>query len=44
VLLRETLSSYKAPRYVRLAAGADLPKLPTGKVDIISLRAIFEDA
>ena len=44
VLLRETLSSYKIRRHVRIVAEADLPKLPTGKVDLVSLRAIFVDA
>lgn len=44
VLLRETLSSYKIPRSVQIVEEADLPKLPTGKIDLVSLRSMFEDA
>jgi hypothetical protein len=44
VLLRETLSNYKVLRHVRVVAGAELPKLPTGNGDPASLRAIFENA
>ena len=41
-LLREVLSSYKVPRHVRIVEEADLPKLPTGKVDLSFLRDLFE--
>ena len=40
--LREQLSSYKIPRHVRIVEEGDLPKLPTGKVDLVSLRDLFE--
>jgi len=39
--LRETLSSYKVPRHIRIVEEAMLPKLPTGKVDLTSLRNLF---
>jgi len=39
--LRETLSSYKIPRHVLIVEEADLPKLPTGKADLASLRDLF---
>lgn len=39
--LRETLSSYKVPRHIRIVEEAKLPKLPTGKVDLTSLRELF---
>ncbi len=39
--LRETLSSYKVPRHIRIVEEAKLPKLPTGKVDLTSLRGLF---
>jgi acyl-CoA synthetase (AMP-forming)/AMP-acid ligase II len=40
--LREVLSSYKIPRHVRVIAEVDLPKLPTGKADLVSLRDLFK--
>jgi acyl-CoA synthetase (AMP-forming)/AMP-acid ligase II len=40
--LREQLSSYKIPRQLRIVEESDLPKLPTGKVDLVSLRDLFE--
>lgn len=39
--LRATLSSYKVPRHVRVIEERDLPKLPTGKADLSSLRNLF---
>ena len=42
--LREVLSSYKVPRHLRIVEEKDLPKLPTGKVDLASLRGLFEEA
>jgi acyl-CoA synthetase (AMP-forming)/AMP-acid ligase II len=41
--LRERLSSYKVPRHLRIVEEGDLPKLPTGKIDLVSLRDLFED-
>jgi acyl-CoA synthetase (AMP-forming)/AMP-acid ligase II len=41
--LREVLSSYKIPRHVRVIAEVDLPKLPTGKADLVSLRDLFKE-
>jgi acyl-CoA synthetase (AMP-forming)/AMP-acid ligase II len=42
--LRDMLSSYKIPRHLRVVEAADLPKLPTGKADLASLRDLFEGA
>jgi acyl-CoA synthetase (AMP-forming)/AMP-acid ligase II len=42
--LRDVLSSYKIPRHLRIVAEVDLPKLPTGKVDLASLRDLFTGA
>jgi acyl-CoA synthetase (AMP-forming)/AMP-acid ligase II len=42
--LRERLSSYKIPRHLRIVEESDLPKLPTGKVDLASLRDLFSEA
>ena len=42
--LRERLSSYKIPRHLRIVEESDLPKLPTGKVDLASLRDLFKEA
>jgi acyl-CoA synthetase (AMP-forming)/AMP-acid ligase II len=42
--LRDELSSYKVPRHLRIMEERDLPKLPTGKVDLASLRDLFEGA
>ena len=42
--LRERLSSYKIPRHLRLVEESDLPRLPTGKVDLVSLRDLFKEA
>lgn len=42
--LREVLSSYKIPRHVRVIAEVDLPKLPTGKADLVSLRDLFKES
>ena len=39
--LRDALSSYKIPRHLRIIEEIDLPKLPTGKVDLVSLRDLF---
>jgi acyl-CoA synthetase (AMP-forming)/AMP-acid ligase II len=39
--LRETLSSYKIPKQVLVVEEADLPKLPTGKPDLASLRDLI---
>ncbi len=41
--LRETLSSYKVPRHIRIVGEASLPKLATGKVDLPALRQLFRD-
>ena len=42
--LRDVLSSYKIPRHLRIIEEAQLPKLPTGKVDLTSLRDLFAEA
>ena len=42
--LRDTLSSYKIPRHLRIIEEIDLPKLPTGKTDLVSLRSLFTEA
>jgi acyl-CoA synthetase (AMP-forming)/AMP-acid ligase II len=42
--LRDTLSSYKIPRHLRIIEEIDLPKLPTGKTDLVSLRSLFIEA
>jgi acyl-CoA synthetase (AMP-forming)/AMP-acid ligase II len=42
--LRQVLSSYKVPRHLRIVMEKDLPKLPTGKVDLASLRDLFKEA
>jgi acyl-CoA synthetase (AMP-forming)/AMP-acid ligase II len=42
--LRDTLSSYKIPRHLRVIEEIDLPKLPTGKTDLVSLRSLFTEA
>lgn len=42
--LRTVLSSYKVPRHLRVVEESDLPKLPTGKVDLASLRELFTEA
>ena len=42
--LRTTLSSYKVPRRVKVVEESDLPKLPTGKADLASLRARYSQA
>jgi hypothetical protein len=39
--VRTTLSSYKVPRNVTVIEEFDLPKLPTGKIDMVSLRSLF---
>ena len=41
--LRDTLSSYKIPRHLRIIKDQDLPKLPTGKVDLASMRDLFKE-
>ena len=41
--LRDVLSSYKIPRHLRIVEEKQLPKLPTGKVDLTSLRGLFEE-
>jgi hypothetical protein len=42
--LRDVLSSYKIPRHLRVIEEIDLPKLPTGKTDLVSLRHLFTEA
>jgi acyl-CoA synthetase (AMP-forming)/AMP-acid ligase II len=42
--LRDVLSSYKIPRHLRIIEEVQLPKLPTGKVDLTSLRDLFAEA
>jgi acyl-CoA synthetase (AMP-forming)/AMP-acid ligase II len=39
---RASLSGYKVPRRWRLMTSADVPMLPTGKVDLAALRSWFE--
>lgn len=39
--VRKTLSSYKVPRHVKVIEEDALPKLPTGKIDMVSLRSLF---
>lgn len=39
--LRESLSRYKVPRHYRVVAESNLPMLPTGKADLVALRALF---
>jgi acyl-CoA synthetase (AMP-forming)/AMP-acid ligase II len=41
--LRDVLSSYKIPRHLRIVEEVDLPKLPSGKVDLASLRDLFTE-
>ena len=36
------LSSYKIPRHLRVVEDKDLPKLPTGKADLVSCRDLFK--
>ncbi|HVU73424.1 MAG TPA: class I adenylate-forming enzyme family protein [Mycobacteriales bacterium] len=38
---REQLSSFKVPSVIRLLTVADVPMLPTGKVDVPALRAVL---
>jgi acyl-CoA synthetase (AMP-forming)/AMP-acid ligase II len=42
--LRSLLSSYKVPRRLRIVEERDLPRLPTGKADLASLRELFDEA
>lgn len=42
-VLREQLSSYKIPRHIKVMTEADVPKLPTGKTDLVTLRELFND-
>ncbi len=42
--LREVLSSYKIPKRFRIVEETDLPKLPTGKIDLASVRRLFTEA
>jgi acyl-CoA synthetase (AMP-forming)/AMP-acid ligase II len=42
--LRKVLSSYKIPRRLRVVEEEHLPKLPSGKVDLASLRGLFAEA
>jgi acyl-CoA synthetase (AMP-forming)/AMP-acid ligase II len=42
--LRTVLSSYKIPRHLRIIEEKQLPKLPTGKIDVTSLRGLFPEA
>lgn len=39
--VRKTLSSYKVPRHVKVIEKDALPMLPTGKIDMVSLRSLF---
>ena len=41
--LRESLSRYKIPRHYRVVAESNLPMLPSGKADLVALRALFSD-
>jgi acyl-CoA synthetase (AMP-forming)/AMP-acid ligase II len=41
--MRAVLSNYKVPRRVHILMDEELPKLPTGKVDLVSLRGFFAD-
>jgi acyl-CoA synthetase (AMP-forming)/AMP-acid ligase II len=38
---RSRLSGYKVPRYIEVVDDADVPILPTGKVDLAALRELF---
>ncbi len=38
---RSRLSGYKVPRHIEVFDDADLPMLPTGKVDMVALRGLF---
>ena len=38
---RSRLSGYKVPRHIEVLDDADLPMLPTGKVDLAALRELF---
>jgi acyl-CoA synthetase (AMP-forming)/AMP-acid ligase II len=40
---RAELASYKVPRHVRLISEGQVPLLPTGKVDRVSLVKLFDD-
>jgi acyl-CoA synthetase (AMP-forming)/AMP-acid ligase II len=42
--LRTVLSGYKIPRRLRIVEEKHLPKLPTGKIDVTSLRGLFAEA
>jgi len=37
------LSGYKVPRHLRVVEEKRLPKLPTGKIDVTSLRGLFAE-
>jgi acyl-CoA synthetase (AMP-forming)/AMP-acid ligase II len=39
--LRQSLSSFKIPKRIRVLPEADLPKLPTGKTDLVALRNLL---
>ncbi len=41
--LRSVLSGYKVPRHLRVVEEKRLPKLPTGKIDVTSLRGLFAE-
>jgi acyl-CoA synthetase (AMP-forming)/AMP-acid ligase II len=36
------LSTYKVPRHLRVLTPDELPMLPTGKVDLVQLRSLFD--
>ncbi len=38
---RSCLSGYKVPRHIKVLDNADLPMLPTGKVDLAAIRELF---
>jgi acyl-CoA synthetase (AMP-forming)/AMP-acid ligase II len=40
--LRAELATYKVPRHLRVLGQSEVPKLPTGKVDMTALRRLFE--
>ena len=39
--LRRSLASFKIPRHIRVLPEEDLPKLPTGKTDLVALRNLL---
>jgi acyl-CoA synthetase (AMP-forming)/AMP-acid ligase II len=41
---RQAMSSYKAPTVIRIVPDDQLPMFPTGKVDYVRLRELFESS